>query len=142
MEASEAGLPEEVFGMVSEAEPLLQGLIMHCIVFDQLLILAARGVSKSITVANGLKVNGFAGHAVNRAIGSAGRAVVKPSAMLDALKNPLKIKNVVIDQLGRQSQRFIGQFGEVVINPQTGRIISVNPTSSSKAARLLRQLGR
>ena len=58
------------------------------------------------------------------------------------LKNPLKINNVVTDQLGRQSQRFIGQFGEVVVNPRTGRIISVNPTSSSKAAKLLKQLGR
>jgi len=53
----------------------------------------------------------------------------------------LKINNVVTDQLGRQSQRFIGRVGEVVVNPQTGKIISVNPTSSSKAARLLRQLG-
>lgn len=96
----------------------------------------------SIQAANGLKINGFIGHGVNRAIGSMGRAGVKPSAILDALKNPLKINNVVTDQLGRQSQRFIGQFGEVVVNPQTGRIISVNPTSSSKAAKLLKQLGQ
>jgi YD repeat-containing protein len=39
--------------------------------------------------------------------------------------------------LGRQSQRFIGREAEVVLNPQTGQIISVNPTSSAKAARLL-----
>lgn len=42
---------------------------------------------------------------------------VKPNAILDALKNPLKKYNVVTDQLGRQSQRFIGQFGKVVIIP-------------------------
>jgi len=90
---------------------------------------------------NGLKINGFTKHGVNRAIGSTGRKGVKPDAILDALKNPLKINNIVIDQYGRQSQKFIGRLAEVVVNPQTGRIISVNPTSSSKAARLLRQLG-
>ena len=91
---------------------------------------------------NGLKITGFTSHGMDRAIGSFGRTGVKPDAILDALKNPLKINNVVTDQLGRQSQRFIGQFGEVVINPQTGKIISVNPTSSSKAAKLLKQLGQ
>ena len=34
----------------------------------------------------------------------------------------------------------IGQFGEVVINPQTGKIISVNPTFTTKAIKLLKQL--
>ncbi|WP_199141767.1 hypothetical protein [Pedobacter sp. ASV12] len=65
---------------------------------------------------------------------------VKPSAILDALKKPLKTGSIVTDQLGRQSQRFIGQFGEVVVNPQTGKILSVNPTSSSKAAKLLNKI--
>ncbi|MPT35426.1 MAG: hypothetical protein E2604_10140 [Flavobacterium sp.] len=95
-----------------------------------------------IEAANGFKISGFTEHGLNRTIGDFSRAGVKPNAILDALKNPLKINNVVTDQLGRQSQRFIGQFGEVVVNPQTGRIISVNPTSSSKAAKLLKQLGQ
>ena len=98
--------------------------------------------STEIIASNGIKITGFTEHGVNRAIGSVGRQRVSPSSILDALKNPLKINDVVTDQLGRQSQRFIGQFGEVVVNPQTGRIISVNPTSSSKAAKLLQQLGR
>ncbi len=76
------------------------------------------------------------------AIGDFSRRGVNPGAILDGLKNPLKVNNVVIDHLGRPSQRFIGQFGEVVVNPQTGRIISVNPTSSSKAAKLLRLFRR
>jgi len=87
-------------------------------------------------------ITGFTKHGINRAIGSPGRVGVRPSAILDAVNNPLKINSVIIDQLGRPSQRFIGQFAEVVINPQTGKIISVNPTSSSKAARLLRKLLR
>ena len=104
---------------------------------------AERGLAMGgIEAANGLKITGFTKHGVDRAIGSVGRSGVKPSAILDALKNPLAISNVVTDQLGRQSQRFIGRFGEVVVNPQTGRIISINPTSSSKAAKLLKQLGQ
>src|SRR5699024_270803 len=98
----------------------------------------AANVAKGIKAANGLKISRFTKHGVNRAIGAFGRKGVKPEAILDALKNPLKINNVVTDQFGRQSQRFIGRFGEVVVNPQTGRIISVNPTSSSKALRLLK----
>lgn len=90
-----------------------------------------------IKTANGIEVTGFTRHALNRII----QRGVKPQAILDALKNPLKIGKVITDQLGRQSQRFIGRFGEVVINPQTGQILSVNPTSSSKAAKLLKQLG-
>ena len=103
---------------------------------------AALATKGGITAANGLRITGFTGHGVDRAIGSIGRSGVNPSAILDALKSPLKINNIVTDQLGRQSQRFIGQLGEAVVNPQTGKIISVNPTSSSKAAKLLKQLGQ
>lgn len=57
--------------------------------------------------------------------------------ILDALKNPLKIKDIKIDEMGRQSQRFIGKNAEVVVNPHNGKIITVNPTSSAKARQLL-----
>lgn len=100
------------------------------------------GVKAGIQTANGIGITGFTGHGVNRAIGSLGRKGVSPQAIQDALKNPLKVGNVITDQFGRQSQRFIGQFGEVVINPQTGKIISVNPTSTNKSLKLLKQLGR
>ncbi len=104
---------------------------------------AGGAAKKGIKTASGLIVDGFAHpHALNRVIGSPGRLGVKPQAILDALKNPLKINNIVIDDLGRHSQRFVGQFGEVVVNPQTGKIVSVNPTSTKKAQRLMRQLGR
>ena len=39
--------------------------------------------------------------------------------------------------MGRQSQRFIGENAEVVVNPNNGKIISVNLTSSAKARQLL-----
>jgi len=91
-----------------------------------------------IIAANGTKIEGFVAHAVNRAI----QRGVSPASILDALKNPLKIGEVVIDNMGRASQRLIGRSAEVVINPETGRIITVNPTSSAKAMKLLKQLGQ
>jgi hypothetical protein len=92
----------------------------------------------AIEASNGLKINGFVKHSLNRAIGDFARKGVKPSAILDALKNPLVVKDAITDGLGRQSQRFIGRLGEVVVNPSTGKIISVNPTSTSKVAKLLK----
>ena len=94
-----------------------------------------------IVTKNGIKTEGFTSHGVNRVIGDGlKRSGVKPGSILDALKNPLKINDVVTDSLGRNSQRFIGKTAEVVINPDTGKIISVNPTSSSKAIKLLKEL--
>ncbi|MCP5056774.1 MAG: hypothetical protein GY937_08640 [bacterium] len=60
---------------------------------------------------------------------------------LDAIRNPLQTRAVKIDKWGRPSQRFVGRKAEVVRSPATGEIISVNPTSSKKVERLLRQLG-
>ncbi len=99
-------------------------------------------IPKSIVSKNGLKIEGFTGHGVNRAIGNGfDRGGVSPKGIIDALKDPLKIGNIKTDQLGRQSQRFVGKTGEVVVNPHTGKIISVNPTSTKKLERLLNQLG-
>ena len=87
----------------------------------------------SIITKNGIEITNFTKHGLERAI----NRNVKPDSILDALKNPLKIKDVKVDILGRQSQRFIGKEAEVVVNPNNGKIISVNPTSSSKARALL-----
>jgi transcriptional regulator of nitric oxide reductase len=65
---------------------------------------------------------------------------VRTADELDAIKNPLQTRSVKVDDLGRPSQRVIGRKAEVVRNPETGEIISVNPTSTKKADRLLRQL--
>lgn len=93
-----------------------------------------------IETSTGIKITGFGKHSLNRAIGDFGRKGVNPKSILDAVKNPLVVKDVITDGLGRQSQRFIGRLGEVVVNPGTGKIISVNPTSTSKAAKLLKQI--
>ena len=94
-------------------------------------------VTVSIEAANGIKVKGLVKHSVHRAIGDFERSGVKVNSILDALKKPLKISGIKIDSMGRKSQRFIGKTGEVVINPDTGLIISINVTKSRKAAGLM-----
>ena len=64
---------------------------------------------------------------------------VKSSSVLDAVKNPLKTGDVKVDGAGRPSQRFTGAKAEVAVNPKTGKVVSTNPTSTKKAARLKRQ---
>jgi RHS repeat-associated protein len=66
---------------------------------------------------------------------------VRTADELDAIRNPLETRPVTVDKLGRPSQRSVGRKAEVVRNPDTGKIVSVNPTSSKKAERLLRQKG-
>ncbi len=86
----------------------------------------------------GTEVTGFTKHGVNQAI----ERGVKTGSIKDALKNPLKVGKVVVDKLGRESQRYVGKTAETVINPTTGKIVSVNPTSTKKVARLIKQAGK
>lgn len=74
----------------------------------------------------------FTKHALERAI----ERNVSKIEIFDALEHPLKIEEIKIDSLGRPSQRYIGKDAEVVINPETRQIVSVNPTSSKKADKL------
>jgi RHS repeat-associated protein len=96
--------------------------------------------TKFIPARKGLKevagITGFTEHAVNRAI----ERSVAPRSILDTLKNPLKKCEIKIDHLNRPSQRLIGKEAEVVINPSTKEVISVNPTSSRKATKLIEGL--
>ncbi len=91
--------------------------------------------TKSVSAANGVKVTGFTKHGLNQKMNRG----VKSSSVLDAVKNPLKTGDVKIDGAGRPSQRFTGAKAEVAVNPQTGKVVSTNPTSTKKAARLKRQ---
>ncbi len=88
----------------------------------------------AIKTAVGTEIKGFTKHGVERAI----ERGVKPAAIHDAIKNPLKVGEVVTDKAGRQSQRYVGKTAETVVNPQTGKIISVNPTSTKKAEALIK----
>jgi hypothetical protein len=60
------------------------------------------------------------------------RAGTKPEAILDALKSPKKITEGT-DSLGRPFKIYAGENARVVVNPNTGKIISVNPLSRAGA---------
>jgi hypothetical protein len=80
-----------------------------------------------ILAINGTRIAGFTRHGVHRAVGDAAlRAGTRPQAILDALKNPKRIVQG-IDSRGRPFQVFHGADARVVVNPRTGRIVSVNP---------------
>ena len=86
-----------------------------------------------IVAANGTKITGFTSHGIQRVVGdSAERAGVVPHALLDALKNPKRIVEG-IDSQGRPFQVFHGADARVVVNPSTGKIVSVNPLSGAGA---------
>jgi RHS repeat-associated protein len=84
----------------------------------------------AIVAADGTRISGITSHGVDRIIGDLGkRAGVSPQALLDALKRPLQITKTVWDDQGRPSKVYFGSRARVVVNPQSGRIISVNPLS-------------
>jgi RHS repeat-associated protein len=105
-------------------------------------ITAARGYASGvqgvpgadgIIAQNGTRVTGFTSHGIDRAIGDAAKRVgTKPQAILDALKNPQRVVRGV-DMHGRPFQIFIGHNARVVVNPQTGKVVSVNPLSGAGA---------
>ncbi|WP_299223804.1 RHS repeat-associated core domain-containing protein [uncultured Psychroserpens sp.] len=91
--------------------------------------------SKSIKASNGIEVTGFTKHGLDQKMDRG----VSSSSMLQAIKEPLQIGPVKFDDLGRPSQRFVGEKGTIAVNPQTGKVVSVNPTSTKRAARLKRK---
>lgn len=93
---------------------------------------AARGTVQ-IAASNGTQMTGMTRHGINRAIvDGALRAGTRPQAILGALKNPRRIVEG-IDSKGRPFQVFHGSDARVVMNPQTGQIISTNPLSAGGA---------
>jgi RHS repeat-associated protein len=66
---------------------------------------------------------------------------VKPAAIMDALRNPLKVGEIVTDALGRPSQQFIGRQATVVRNPETGNLVNLWRTSTKRVQKLLKELG-
>jgi uncharacterized protein RhaS with RHS repeats len=89
--------------------------------------------AEGIFTKTGTKIVGFTEHGVDRVIGDAAkRAGTKPQAILDALKNPLKTTNGV-DKLGRPFEVYVGKNARVIVNPQTGKVVSTNPLSGAGA---------
>ena len=61
---------------------------------------------------------------------------VSQSDINDALKKPLKVTEVKYDSQGRPSVEYIGNKVTVVVNPETGNIITVHGTHSKLALKL------
>lgn len=80
-----------------------------------------------------ISIKGMTGHAVDQAINRG----VKPAQILDAIKNPLKVAEAKADALGRQSQKIVGEKATVVVNPETGKVVTAYPTSTKTAEKLL-----
>lgn len=82
-----------------------------------------------IVAKDGTAIKGYTAHGVDRAIGDTRqRAGTKPDAILDTLKNPTSVREGV-DSQGRKFKVYEGKDSRVVVNPDTGRIISTNPKS-------------
>jgi hypothetical protein len=60
---------------------------------------------------------------------------------MDALRNPLKVGEIVKDALGRPSQQFVGRGATVVRNPETGNLVTLWRTSTTRVQKLLKELG-
>lgn len=70
---------------------------------------------------NGLIIKGVSSHTLERA---KERNVIL-SDNIQSLKEPLHIGDIITDNLGRRSQRFIGEIATVNVNPDTGNITTV-----------------
>lgn len=70
--------------------------------------------------ANGIEITGVSKHVVDRAV----LRSFDTESTLDALQNPVQIGKIKIDNAGFPSQKFRGKSAEIVVNPETGNIIS------------------
>jgi hypothetical protein len=63
---------------------------------------------------------------------------ISQSDINDALKNPLKVTEVKYDTQGRPSVKYIGNDATVIVNPETGNIITVHPTGTQRVNSILK----
>lgn len=69
---------------------------------------------------NGIEIKGIKQHLLERA----SERSVSVSGIKEALTKPLKLDDVKTNEVGKLSQRFIGEGATVNINPETGHIIT------------------
>lgn len=89
----------------------------------------------NIETVNGLYVQSISKHTHDRM----SERNVETHDIENALKNPLHIGDVVIDEHGRKSQRFIGENATVNINPDTGKITTVWKTGKSTRKKYMKE---
>lgn len=81
---------------------------------------------------DGIKIETPTKHLIERAV----ERGIKKGNIQDALKNPLKVGNIRIDNEGRRSKTYIGEKATVAVNPDNGNIVTVYKTSSQRVRRL------
>ena len=88
----------------------------------------------AITTKNGTKVTRFSEHAYKQS--KLPERKVEYGSIVNALRNPLRIKPVRYNDQGEPSQQFIGKKATVAVNPDNGVITTVWPTHSKLAEKL------
>ena len=96
-----------------------------------------------IKTSNDIRITGQSKHFLERVIGTMEdqktkrpRSGVTIEEIIDALRNPLDLKNPQADRKGRISQKYIGKKATVSINPENGMLIQCNPTDRDLVRRL------
>lgn len=79
------------------------------------------------TASNGVEVKRISNHTLDRAE----QRGVTATDIKAALNNPLHTGDIVTDARGRKSQRFIGEFATVNVNPDTGVVATVWKTGTA-----------
>ncbi|GGE26343.1 putative minor capsid protein, phage associated [Streptococcus himalayensis] len=77
-----------------------------------------------VQTVDNLTIKGISEHIAERAIERGGTV----QTMLDALCYPLEVTTVKYDEKGQPSKQYRGEISTVVVNPDTGNVISTNPT--------------
>lgn len=96
-----------------------------------------------IKTSNDIRITGQSKHFLERVIGTMEdqktkrpRSGVTIEEIIDALRNPLDLKNPQADRNGKISQKYIGKKATVSINPENGMLIQCNPTDRDLVRRL------
>ena len=92
--------------------------------FEKKYLKAAETVEKAGK--SGIIKSGITGHAADRM----SERNVSDADIDDTRKNPLHVKPVVMDALGRKSQVIIGRAATICVNPDTGQIITTWKTGT------------
>lgn len=85
-------------------------------------------------VVNGVKITQQSQHFLERVFGcmqdpgtKRPRNGVALEDLFDCLENPVKIEPTIIGKDGRPSFRVVGRRAKITINPETGKLIQINP---------------
>lgn len=91
--------------------------------------------SLKIRTANGIIATEFSSHSIDQMKDRN----VKSDDVLDAIRNPLDTGDLIYDEKGRPSYRFIGRKATVNVNPDTGVITTVWPTGHDRLKKYVKE---